>query len=165
MRSYWGVAQSCPPPCYSMDCSQPGSSIHGILQARILEWVTVPFSRGYPPGSYTLLTQGLNPGLPHCRQILYSLSHKGSPILRMVWLVLLWKGEIWPWPQAGGASGKEPTCQCRRHWLGFDPWVRKIPWRGAWQLTPVFLPGESHGPRSLAGYNPWGRKSQIRLSN
>ena len=40
----------------------------------------------------------------------------------------------------------------------FDPQVRKIPWRRAWQPTPVFLPGESHGQRSLAGYSPWGRK-------
>ena len=40
---------------------------------------------------------------------------------------------------------------------GFDPWVGKIPWR-AWQPTPVFLPGEFHGQRSLAGYSPWGRK-------
>ena len=42
--------------------------------------------------------------------------------------------------------------------LGFDPWVRKIPWRRAWQPTLVFLPGESRGPRSLAGHSPWGRK-------
>ena len=38
------------------------------------------------------------------------------------------------------------------------PWVRKIPWRRAWQLTPVFLPGESHGQRSLACYGPYGPK-------
>ena len=42
--------------------------------------------------------------------------------------------------------------------LGFDPWVWKIPWRRTWQPTPVFMPGKSHGPRSLVGYNPWGRK-------
>ena len=54
----------------------------------------------------------------------------------------------------GGASGKEPTCQCIR--CGFHPWVRKIPWRRAWQPTPVFLPGESHGQRSLAGSSPCG---------
>ena len=42
--------------------------------------------------------------------------------------------------------------------LGFDPWVGMIPWRRAWQLTPVFFPGESHGQRSLVGYSPWGRK-------
>jgi len=40
----------------------------------------------------------------------------------------------------------------------FNPWVRKIPWREKWQPTPVFLPGESHGQRSLVGYSPWGRK-------
>jgi len=37
-------------------------------------------------------------------------------------------------------------------------WIRKIPWRRAWQPTPVFLPGESHGQRSLAGCSPWGCK-------
>ena len=46
--------------------------------------------------------------------------------------------------------------ECRRP--GFDPRVGKIPWRREWQHTPVFLPGESHGQRSLAGYSPWGRK-------
>ena len=45
----------------------------------------------------------------------------------------------------GGASGKEPACQCWRHKRDvFDPWVRKIPWRRAWQLTPVLLTGESY---------------------
>ena len=42
----------------------------------------------------------------------------------------------------GDFSGKEPACQCKR--VGFDPWVRKIPWRRKWQPTPVFLPGKSH---------------------
>ena len=57
----------------------------------------------------------------------------------------------------GGASGKELAFQCRRckrHRL--STWVGKIPWRGAWQHTPVFLPGESHGQRSPAGYCPQG---------
>ena len=40
----------------------------------------------------------------------------------------------------------------------FHPWVGKIPWRRTWQPTPAFLPGESHGQRSLAGYSPWGHK-------
>ena len=53
-------------------------------------------------------------------------------------------------------SGKEFACQCRR--CGFNPWVRKIPWRRKWQPTPVLLPGKSHGWRSLAGYSPWGCK-------
>ena len=55
----------------------------------------------------------------------------------------------------GGASGKELTCQSRRHKrYGLNPWVVKIPWRRAWKPTPVSLPGESHGQMSLAGYSP-----------
>ena len=45
---------------------------------------------------------------------------------------------------------------CKRH--RFDPWVRKILWKSKWQPTPVFLPGKSHGQRSLVGYSPWGHK-------
>ena len=64
---------------------------------------------------------------------------------------------MWGFP--GGTSGKEPTCQCRRNKrCGFDPWVGKIPWKKAWQPTPGFLPGESHGQRSLVGYSPKGCK-------
>ena len=59
----------------------------------------------------------------------------------------------------GGASGKEPSCQCRRHGRhGFSPWVGRSPWRRAWQPTAVFLSGESHGQKSLAGYSPRGHK-------
>ena len=70
------VTQSCPTLCNPMDYT-----IHGILQARILEWVPFP-NTGV--GSLSLLqgifpTQGSNPGLLHCRWILFQLSHKGSP--------------------------------------------------------------------------------------
>ena len=62
-------------------------------------------------------------------------------------------------PNSDGSSGKEPTCQCRRHKRReFDAWVGKIPWRRAWPHTPVFLLGKSHGQRRLVGYSPWGRK-------
>ena len=67
------VAQLCLTLCDPMDCSPPGSSVRGISQARIWEWVVISFSRGI------FLTQGLNPGFQHCRQILYHLSHQGSP--------------------------------------------------------------------------------------
>ena len=40
------IAQLCPTLCDPMDCNPPGSSVHGILQARILKWVAIPFSRG-----------------------------------------------------------------------------------------------------------------------
>ena len=112
------VAQSCPTLCDPVDYSPTGSSVHGILQARILEWIAISFSRDLPDpgieprspaveadslpaeppgkpkntgvGSRSLLqgvfpTQGSNPGLPDCRQILYQLSHQGSPRI-LEWL-------------------------------------------------------------------------------
>ena len=51
-------------------------------------------------------------------------------------------------------------CRCQRRKCkrrGFDPWVRKIPWRRKWQAAPVFLPGKFSGQRSLVGYSPWGK--------
>ena len=62
------VVQSCLILCNPMDYT-----VHGILQARILEWVAFPFSRGSRDR-----TQGSNPGLLPCRRIFYQLSHKGS---------------------------------------------------------------------------------------
>ena len=102
-----GKVKSCPTLCNPMDYT-----VHGILQARILEWVDFPFSRGSSQprspalqadslpaepqgkpnntrvGSLPLLqwifpTQGLNQGLLHCRQILYQLSYQGSPVIRV----------------------------------------------------------------------------------
>ena len=62
-------------------------------------------------------------------------------------------------------SGKESTCKCRRY--GFNPWVEKIPWRRKWQVTPVSLPGKSHGQKNLVGYiqSIWLQKCQSRLSD
>ena len=61
---------------------------------------------------------------------------------------------LYPRGFPGGASGKEPTCQCRRpKRCGFNPCIMKIPWSRAWQLIPVFLPREAYGQRSLVGYS------------
>ena len=69
---------------------------------------------------------------------------------------------LWGFP--GGASSEEPACQCRGpRRCRFDPWVWKIPWRRAWQPTPVFLPGESHEQRSLADTVHRVAKSQTWL--
>ena len=66
------------------------------------------------------------------------------------WVKYGWINPFWGFP--GGSDGK--VCpQCGRP--GFDPWIRKISWRRKWQVTPVFLPGKSHGQRSLVGYSPW----------
>ena len=89
------VAQLCPTLLDPMDCSLPGSSVHGIFQARVLEWGAI-----MPSCSVT------------CCLRFYSI--------------------LWGFP--GGTSGKEPTCQCKRHKIHrFDPWVGKIPWRRLWQ--------------------------------
>ena len=78
-----------------------------------------------------------------------------SPILVAGVVALKVQEPVWDF--SGGASVKEPGCQCRPgKRLGFEPWVGKIPWRRAQQPTPVFLPGESLGQRSLVGYSPWG---------
>ena len=61
---------------------------------------------------------------------------------------------IYPWGFPGGSDSKQSACNA-----GSIPESgRKIPWRGAWHPNPVFLPGKSHGQRSLVGYGPWGCK-------
>ena len=78
------------------DCLRPHGlcTVHGILQARILEWVAFPFSRGSP-------TQELNPGLLDCRQILYQLSHEGSPRI-LVWVAYSFSSRSsWPRNRTG----------------------------------------------------------------
>ena len=69
------ITQSRPALCNPMDCSPSGSSVHEIFQTRILEWVAISFSRG------SSQPRNQNPGLLNCRQILYQLSYKGSPIV------------------------------------------------------------------------------------
>ena len=74
------VAQSCPTLCDPVDCSPPGSSVHGILQAKILEWVAISFSRGSShPRDQTRV--------PHCGQMLYHLSHQGIKLSQIKKLV------------------------------------------------------------------------------
>ena len=89
------------------------------------------------PGRRLVLTRaGLEAGWRALETIMQSLAAEGLPGLGLL-------------------SDKEPVCQFKR--CKFDPWVRKIPWRRAWQPTPVFLLGDSHGQKSLVGCSPWGR--------
>ena len=100
------VTQSCPTLCDPMDWRPPGSSVHGILQARILEWVAIPFSRGssWPRNQIQV------------SHILYCLSHLGSPLVVAICPEKNWrKKEDFP----GGRVVKTPAFQCRGH--GFDP--------------------------------------------
>ena len=82
-------------------------------------------------------TSGSNPGLPHCRRILYQLRHKEWPRL-LEWVAYFF------------SSRSSPTQELN--------WDLLHCWRRKWQPTPVFLSGETHGQKSLAGYNPWGCK-------
>ena len=77
-------------------------------------------------------------------------------IVLALWGSLLWNSRLPCWPRS-----TDSACQCRR--CGFDPWIGKIPWKRKWQLTPVFLPGESHGQRSLAGYSPRAHKESTTI--
>ena len=72
--------------CDPMDCSLSGSSVHGIFQARVLEWIAIFLLQGIFP------TQESNLGLLHCRQTLYRLSYQGSPV---VFPVVMYKCESW----------------------------------------------------------------------
>ena len=82
-----------------------------------------------------------------------SLNHqttKGFPQLLTIYPLLVFQGLPW-WLR------QERIC-LKYERPRFYPWIRKILWRREWQPTPVFLPGESHGQRSLSGYSPWGCK-------
>ena len=89
------------------------------------------------------------------------VSHGEHPCLEMLRIcfstttgISCSQGQILGMP--GGSTGKKIHLQCRR--CKFELQVGKIPWKRAWQPTPVFLPGEFHGQRSLVGYSPWGHK-------
>ena len=80
-------------------------------------------------------------------------THAASFILRTNWMITR---ESYSLGFPGGSDSKEGACSAGGR--EFDPWVRKTPWRSEWQPTPVFLPGDFHGQRSLVGYSPWGHK-------
>ena len=102
-----------------------------------------------------------NPALLHCRQILYL---DASDLLQGH-TARKWQSRDLN-PDRWRSWLKNPPCQCRRcKRCRIDPWVGKMPWRRKWQPTPVFLPGKSHGQRSLVGYIVHGvAKSWTRLS-
>ena len=143
--------QSCLTLCNSMDHDLPGSSVHGILQARILEWVAISFSSDKVSEVMKWVKWWSE----------WSEVSQSCRLFAAPWTVTqtIIQGGL-PW----WLSCKESPCQFRRP--EFDPCVGKIPWRRAWQPTPKFLPGKSHGQRSLMGYSLWGsQKNWTRLSD
>ena len=163
-----------------MDCSPPGSSVHGISQARTLEWDALPSLGNLPdlgidstspalegrffttekPEKLTILgTCEQNIQNSPCLRSLHSTGENMQIRSTRCKLYML-KGDkgLLQW-----LISKKPACQGRRR--KFSLWVGKIPWRRKWQPTPVFLPGEFHGQRSPAGYSPWGHESKTQPSN
>ena len=132
----------------SVSCSVMSDYLqpHGPEPSRLLSmgfsrqesWSGLPF-----PSPGDLPNPGIEPGFPQLQaDPLPSKTPKTQNNLSIS--VLNYCGVGFP----GGTSGKEPACQYRRpKRYRFDPWVGKNPWRKAWQLTPVFLPGESRGQR------------------
>ena len=141
----WLVAQLFLTLCDFMDCSPPGSSVHGILQARISEWVAVSFSRGtsqprdqsqvsHIAGRFFTVwaTREAHKwcGVAGKQRKTKKTSRSYSNLYVHLWasLVAQWYRVCLPVQETG-----------------FNPLVGKIPWRWKWQPTPVFLPGKSHG--------------------
>ena len=117
-----------------MNCSLRSSSVHGILQARILEWVAISFSRGS--------SWPRNRTQDSCIAGRYFIIWATKSVFifnyGLIWasqVVLVVKN---PPANAGDIRGLSLICELER-----------FPWRRAWQPTPVLLPGESHGQRSL----------------
>ena len=126
------VSQSCPTLWDPMDCSLPSSSVHGIPQARILEWIAIPFSK-----------ECLN----YCT--IAVISHTSKVMLKILQARLYqYMNCEFPDVQAGFKKGRGTRDQIANiYW---------IIWRRQWHPTPVLLLGKSHGWRSLVGCSPWG---------
>jgi len=143
--------QLCPTLCDPMDCNPPGSSIPGILQARILEWVAMPSSRGSSwPGDWTCLLS-----LFHGRW--NALSHLESPgDILIAHLFLLWRS-IYSHPSSWitALSWWRGLCNSVKLWaMPFRAtkdrchsevfWEKVVHWKRKWRFTPIFLPREPH---------------------
>ena len=135
-----------------MDCSQPEFSVPGISQARIVKWVARPSSR--------------RSSWPHASSEALSMYNRWYLLLHK-WLLFQQVIKGYAIVQNHLASGASQVAQWVKNLLEmrrcrFNFLLRKIPWRMAQQPTPVFLPGESHGQKSLVGYSPWSwKKSYI----
>ena len=125
------VAQLCLTLCNPMDCCLLGSSVHKMLQARILEWIAIPFSREI------FLTQRLIPGLPHTGRFFTNWATGASPMAQWV---------------------KNPPAMQEIQSHGFNPQVRKISLRRKMAMHSGIHAWKIHGQRSLAGYSLKGYK-------
>ena len=161
------IAQSCLTLCYPMDCSPPGSSVHEILQARILEWVVILFSRGsFQPRDWTSVSCIDKWILYHwatCKAPRFLLSvglfciqspDKPEKAMAPHSSTLAWKT---PWTEEPGRLQSMGPRRVGHNWTTSLSLFTFMHWRRKWWPTPVFLPGESQGWGSLVGCCLWGR--------
>ena len=157
-----GLLESCLTLCNPMDCSPPGSSVHGISQARILEWVTVSFSRrSSQPKELTWVTciaggcftiwATREVGMSHLLIFQDTTSTRDG-------LFEIYYIHFPGFPDASAVKKQKQNSPAVQ-----ETQVRSLVWkdpleRRKWKPSPLFLPGKSHRQRSLAGYNPWGFK-------
>ena len=120
------LLQSCLTLSDPMDCSPPGSSIHGIFQARVLEWVAIAFSRRGP-----LEEVKSEKAAP------MSIRNETLCLYSIVYL-------------------KDRSQCCVLVTIKNKIKLKNIFWRRQWHPTPVLLPGKYHGWRNLVGCSPWG---------
>ena len=132
------VAQSCPTLCEPMNYSPSGSSYSEDLPNPGIECTQVSHIAG---GFFTIW-----------------VTREAWPFPNLLTLVLMPHPHFLGLPWWLWLLGLYLKCRKSR----FNSWVGKLPWRKAWQPTPAFLPGQSHGQRSLRGYSPWGRKESDR---
>ena len=147
-----------------MDCSPPGSSVHGILQARIVEWVAIFSSRGS--------SQGLNPRLLQVNSlplVTWEAPCLANPVDRGAWRAIV-HGAAKEWDMTkrlktqhtmgtylqhrlpgwfGSVVKNSPASTEGTGNVGLIPKLGRFCWRRKWQLALVFLPRESYGQRSL----------------
>ena len=146
------VAQSCLTLCSTMDCSLPGSSVHGLLQAKILEWLAIPFSRAsFWPRDQTWVSCIAG-------RFFTVWATREAHMYIYVYVRVYMYTDTASQPYIYIASQvallvKNPHAKARD---AGDPWVEKIPWRRAWQSTPVFLPGEFHRQKEPGGLQSMG---------
>ena len=166
--------------CNPMDCSPLGFSVHGDSPGKNTGVGCLALLQGI------FSTQGSNRVLPHCRRILYCLSHQGSPQVYMDYVNVWYLGGCtmynvkyfyicihsvekamaphystlaWkiPWMEEPGGLQSMGSLGVRHDWVTSLSLFTFKHWRRKWQPTPVFLPGESQGRGSLLGCRLWGR--------
>ena len=162
--------QSCPTLSDPMEYSLPGSSIHGILQARILECVAMPSSKGSQRVGHDWATftftwecrvSYLHFG-PH--NTILALFIQSTPVLHIFkYLLHLYTFFDFGWDFPGSSDSKVSAYNVGEP--GSIPGLGRSPGEGNGKPIPVFLPGKSHGQRSLPGYSPWITKSRTQLSD